>query len=101
MIVSVVYHLASGQKFDLDYYMKSHVPLVGSLLGPCGLKGTQFLHGTGSPSGPARIKLIALLEFDSLAAFGAAMDKHGAAIMGDIANFTDTQPSIQFNEQLT
>lgn len=100
MIVSVIYQLGSGQKFDLDYYMKSHVPLVGSLLGPLGLKRTQFLHGTGAPSGPPATELIALLEFDSVDAFGAAMEKHGAAILGDIANFTDAQPSIQFNEQL-
>ena len=101
MIVSVIYQLGSGQTFDLDYYLKSHVPLVGSLLGPCGLKRAQYLHGTGSPGGPAPTKLIALLEFESDAAFGAAMDQHGDAIMGDIANFTESQPSIQFNETLT
>jgi uncharacterized protein (TIGR02118 family) len=74
--------------------------MVGSLLGPCGLKSTQILHGTGSPSGAAPAKLIALLEFDSLEVFGAAMEKHGAAVLGDIPNFTDAQPSIQFNEKL-
>ena len=101
MIVSVIYHLAAGQKFDLDYYVKSHVPLVDSLLGPCGLKRTQYLHGTGAPNGAPAAKLIALLEFDSLAEFAAAMEQNGAKLMGDIANFTDAQPSIQFNEQLT
>jgi len=100
MIVSVIYTLAPGQKFDLDYYMKSHIPMVGSLLGPLGLKGTQVLHGIGSPAGAAPAKLIALLDFETLEAFGAAMEKHGSAIMGDIAKFTDAQPSIQFNEKL-
>ncbi|WP_428540443.1 EthD family reductase [Rhodopila sp.] len=98
MIVSVIYHLAAGQKFDLDYYVKSHVPLVNSLLGPHGLKRTQFLHGTGAPSGAPSAELIALLEFDSLAEFAAAMEQNGGKLMGDIANFTDAQPSIQFNE---
>lgn len=100
MIVSVIYQLTANEKFDLDYYLKSHVPLVDRLLGPNGLKRAQYLHGIGSPNGAAAAKLIALLEFDSLAAFGAAMETHGAAIMGDIPNFTDAQPSIQFNEQL-
>jgi len=100
MIVSVIYRLEPGQKFDLDYYLKSHIPLVGSLLGPNGLKRTQVLHGVGAPCGAPAAKLVALLEFDSTEAFGAAMAKHGAAILGDIPNFTDSQPSIQFNEQL-
>jgi len=100
MIVSVIYALAPGQTFNLDYYMNSHIPLVGSLLGPCGLKSTQVLHGTGAPGGAAAAELIALLEFESLDVFGAAMEKHGAAVLGDIPNFTDAQPSIQFNEKL-
>ena len=100
MIVSVIYQLAPGQKFNLDYYMKTHIPMVGSLLGPCGLKSTQVLHGIGSPSGTAAAEVIGLLEFDSLEVFGAAMEKHGAAVLGDIPNFTDSQPSIQFNEKL-
>ena len=100
MIVSVVYPVGSGQKFDVEYYKKSHMPLVDSLLRPSGLKRAQYLHATGAPGGQPEIKLIALLEFDSLDAFKTAMDKNGAALMGDIANFTDVQPSIQFNEQL-
>jgi uncharacterized protein (TIGR02118 family) len=102
MIVSVIYQLAPGQTFDLDYYMKSHTPMVNSLLGPEGLKSLKILKGTGTPDGkPAAVEVIALLEFDSMAKFGAAMDKHGAAVLGDIPKFTNTQPSIQFNEPLT
>jgi uncharacterized protein (TIGR02118 family) len=100
MIVSVIYSLAPGQKFDLDYYMKSHIPLVAARLEPVGLKSTKVLHGIGSPGGAAAAKLIALLDFESLETFGAAMEKHGGEILGDIPNFTDSQPSIQFNEQL-
>jgi uncharacterized protein (TIGR02118 family) len=101
MIVSVMYQVGPGHKFDLDYYMKTHVPLVGSLMGPAGLKGAQVLHGIGSPSGdPAGYHIIALLEFESLDTFKAAADAHGAAVFGDIPNFTDVQPSLQFNERL-
>ena len=32
MIVSVIYQLTPGQTFDLDYYMKSHIPMVQSLM---------------------------------------------------------------------
>jgi len=100
MIVSVIYRLGPGQRFDLDYYLKSHIPLVSSRWGTLGLKGVQVLHGTGSPTGPAPVKLIALLDFESLQAFGAAIEKHGAEVLGDVPNFTEAQPAIQFNEQL-
>ena len=36
MFVSVMYQVGAGQKFDLDYYMKTHVPMVGRLMGPAG-----------------------------------------------------------------
>jgi uncharacterized protein (TIGR02118 family) len=100
MIVSVVYQLQPGQKFDLDYYMKTHIPLVNDRWKSIGLKSVQVLHGTGSPGGPPPIKLIALLEFESAQAFQNAVEKHGAEIMGDVPKFTDTQPSLQFNDKL-
>ena len=102
MIVSVMYQVGQGQKFDLDYYMKSHIPLVGSLFGPAGMKSAQILQGVGSPSGSgAAYHIIALLDFDSFDTFKAAADAHGAAVFGDIPNFTDVQPVIQFNERLS
>jgi uncharacterized protein (TIGR02118 family) len=101
MIVSVMYQIGSGQKFDLDYYMKTHIPLVGSRWGSAGLKGSQVLRGIGSPSGdPAMYHIIALLDFESLDAFKAAAEAHGKEIFADIPNFTNVQPSIQFNERV-
>ena len=101
MIVSVMYQVGAGQKFDLDYYMKTHIPMVGSLFGPAGLKGAQVLRGVGSPSGdPATYHVIALLDFESADGFKAAVDAHGAKVFGDIPNFTDVQPAIQFNDRL-
>ena|SRR5689334_2381015 len=101
MILSVIYQLQPGQKFDVDYYMKKHIPLVEERLKTQGLKNVQVLHGTGSPGGAPPVKLIALLEFDSVQAFQSGMEKHGAEIMGDVARFTDTQPQIQFNDKLS
>jgi uncharacterized protein (TIGR02118 family) len=101
MIVSVMYQVGSGHKFDLDYYMKTHVPLVGSLWGSFGLKEARILQGIGSPSGdPAGFHIIALLDFESLDGFKAAAAAHGKEVLGDIPNFTDVQPAIQFNDRL-
>jgi uncharacterized protein (TIGR02118 family) len=101
MIVSVLYKVDPGQTFDLDYYMKKHVPLVQTLWGPCGLRGAQVLRGAGSPGGgPAAYHLMALLDFESLDAFKAAAELHGKEVLGDIPNFTNGEPTIQFNESL-
>ncbi len=101
MIVSVIYQLQPGQKLDLDYYVKTHIPLVKARWESLGLKGVQMLKGTGSPAGPAPAALITLLDFESLQAFQTAVETHGAEVMGDVAKFTDTQPSIQFNDVLS
>lgn len=100
MIVSVIYTLQDGQNFDIGYYLKSHIPMVQELFTPSGMTSVQVLEGTGSPAGPAPAKIIALLEFSSDDGFQDAIAKHGARVLGDIANFTQTQPSIQFNRKL-
>lgn len=101
MIVSVLYKVDAGAKFDLDYYLATHIPLVRSLWGPQGLSSVRVLKGTGiAGGGAAHFSYIALLDFELMAAFEAAAQKHGAEIIGDIANFTDAGPIIQFNEQI-
>jgi uncharacterized protein (TIGR02118 family) len=96
-----MYKIGSGQKFDLDYYINTHMKMVGSLFGPAGMRSAQVLRGIGSPTGePPSIDVIALLDFDTIEAFKAAAYAHGAAIFGDIPNFTNVQPSIQFNDRL-
>lgn len=101
MIVSVMYELKDGQTFDLDYYMQHHIPLVRELLGPQVLNEATVLQGIGSPGGPAPVQFMALLDVVSLEAFGGAMQTHGSAIMGDVPNFTNAQPSIQFNNKVS
>jgi uncharacterized protein (TIGR02118 family) len=38
------------------------------------------------------------LYFDSVEAFQAAFSPHAGAIMGDIPNYTNVQPTIQVSE---
>ena len=101
MIVSVMYQVGGGQKFDLDYYMKTHIPMVYARFGAFGLNKIEVLRGTGSPSGEAaQYHVIALLDFNADDGFATAVDAHGHEVMGDIPNFTDTQPTLQFNDRL-
>lgn len=102
MIVSVLYKIAPNDTFDLDYYMKKHIPLVEQLWGPLGLQDVKVLRGTGMINGDlSAYHLIALLDFKSADAFSIAAEKHGAQVLGDVPNFTSGTPTIQFNESLT
>lgn len=97
--VSVMYPNSSEAKFDVDYYCNTHVPMVGELLGDA-LKGGAVDSGLagGAPGEAAPFIAMGHLTFDSVEAFQAAFGPHTEKIMGDIPNFTNTQPQIQISE---
>ena len=98
-VVAVMYPGAGTSKFDLDYYMAHHIPLVRRLWSSMGLSDIQVLRGTDGPDGtPPTYTAVALLTFSSMDAFGAAAEAHGKEIFADIPHFTDAKPVIQFNE---
>jgi uncharacterized protein (TIGR02118 family) len=97
--VSVFYPYREGSTFDIDYYCNSHIPMVRQKLGTA-CKGAAVEQGivgatTGSP--PAFIAM-GHLYFDSAEAFQAAFGPHSEAIMADIPNYTDIQPTIQISD---
>ena len=98
-LVSVMYPGGSGTRFDMGYYLGTHMPLVRERWSPMGLHEAKIVKGVGTPDGgPAPFQVMALLTWESADAFKAAVDRHGAEIFGDIPNFTDTQPVVQINE---
>jgi len=86
-------------KFDWDYYMTKHTPLVEKLLKPA-LKKVEVEKGLagGAPGTDATYQCVCNLHFDSVEAFQAAFGPHAGEIMGDIANYTDTQPVVQISD---
>lgn len=97
--VSVLYPNDSGAKFDMAYYCKTHMDLVRSKLGAACKKIAveQGLAG-GAPGAPATYVAMGHLYFDSVEAFQGAFGPHAGAIMGDLPNFTNTQPTVQISE---
>lgn len=93
VIVSVLYPLAGGVRFDLGYYMDSHIPLVERLLKPMGLRQTRVFEST-APGLDAEFGIIAELFFDTAEELNAALAAHGAETQADIPNFTDATPVI-------
>lgn len=101
ILVTVMYPAGAGTKFDLDYYLTQHMPLVRQRWSPHGLTHTQVVKGVGKPDGSApEYQMAALLTFGSVDDFKAAGKAHGKEIFADIANFTDTQATVQINEIL-
>lgn len=76
---------ADAAAFDA-YYSATHVPLAKTVPG---LRGYQVSAGpVAGPGGPTGIHLVAMLQFDSLAAIQAALAApEGAATAADLANF--------------
>jgi uncharacterized protein (TIGR02118 family) len=95
--VGVFYPLT--KKFDWDYYLNKHTPMIQKLLAPA-MKKVEIEQGLagGGPGAPATYTAICQLHFDSVAAFQQAFAPHAADIMGDIANYTDVQPVVQISD---
>ncbi|KAF5615203.1 dimeric alpha-beta barrel [Fusarium sp. NRRL 25303] len=81
----------SGPSFDLDYYLKSHIPLVSKVWGPLGLQGWDVLtFPTGAP-----YQVQVTLKWKSLEAYEqAATGKPAEGLFGDIKNFTTAEPIL-------
>ena len=98
--VSVFYPNEPGKRFDLDYYLNRHKPLVMARMGPLGLKGLTVDKGLsgGAPGSAAPWVCIGHMRFESLEAYKQAMKAHGKEVMADVPNFTDCVPQIQVSE---
>ncbi|UFW51301.1 MULTISPECIES: EthD family reductase [Bradyrhizobium] len=100
ILVTVQY--AAGSDFDLDYYLKKHIPLVKERWTPLGLRSAQVIQQIAKLDGrPPDFQVAALLTFESRDDFNAAGKAYGKEIMADIANFTRARASVQINKLLT
>jgi len=97
--VSVLYPNGTDTKFDMDYYLARHMPMVKAKLGEAckGIAVEQGLGGGLPGSSPAFIAMGHLL-FDSVDAFQQAFGAHAEAIVADIPNYTNAQPTVQVSE---
>ncbi|MCR9149465.1 MAG: EthD family reductase [Rhodobacteraceae bacterium] len=98
MTLQVIYPIAEGTRFDYDYYLETHLPLVSEHMG-AHLQGATASRGVagGAPDSPAPNYVIATLRFADEAALTAALAVAGPVI-ADIPNFTDTVPQMTVGE---
>ena len=93
---SVLYAKTQDAKFDLNYYVEKHIPLVKARLEEYGLVRVEV--DKGVEGGPAPFVCIGHLYFNSLEDFQKGLEAHGEEIMGDVPNYTDIEPQIQVSE---
>src|SRR5262245_4663740 len=97
--VSVLYPNTAGCRFDMNYYLNQHMPMVQQKLGPaCKRMAVEEGIAGGAPGAPALYVAMGHLYFDSTDAFQTAFAPHAQAILADIPNYTNVQPTIQISE---
>ena len=87
---------ADAAVFD-DYYFSKHVPLVKTLPG---LRSYEVTNGdVMGAAGKHGVYLVAILEFDSMAAIQAAIaSPQGQATVADLANFAGAGVDVMMGE---
>lgn len=97
--VSVFYPNTEGKRFDMDYYLSKHLPLVSKTLGSA-LKDANYEKGLAGtePDTPPKYVAIANLYFQSMEEFGEAFGNAAPTLMADLPNFTDIEPVGQISE---
>ena len=89
--LSVSYPSSDTSTFDHDYYSATHVPLMTSTWNPL---STSVDKGVNGPNVAA-----VHCTFETMDALQAAMGNPGtAAVIADVANYTNIAPVMQISE---
>jgi uncharacterized protein (TIGR02118 family) len=97
--VSVMYPNGADTRFDLNYYLAKHMPMVQAKLGGA-LKKVEVDHGLGGAAPGESPAFVAMchLHFESVDAFQQAFGANAEAIVADIPNYTNAQPTVLVSE---
>jgi uncharacterized protein (TIGR02118 family) len=97
--VSVLYPRGEGGRFDFDYYVKVHMPMSIRLLGD-EIKAVSVERGVSGTEPGSPPAYVALCHFtcETREAFERAFLPHAETLRGDMPNYTDIVPIIQFND---
>jgi uncharacterized protein (TIGR02118 family) len=95
--VSVLYPTGEGKTFDMAYYVSTHMPLGGKLLG-AKYEVDQGLMG-GAPGSPPPFMAMGHFFFDSIEGFATALTPEvSEQLMADVPNYTNAEPVFQVSE---
>lgn len=97
--MSVYYPANGGSKFDHDYYLTRHMPLIQERLGDACLR-YEIDKGIAGREPGSEPEFVAACHVYSqnLATFQEALGPHREEIAADVANYTDIPPIVQISE---
>jgi uncharacterized protein (TIGR02118 family) len=101
--ICILYPNTEGSRFDVDYYVNTHMPMSIELLSAHpGFKGVSVERGVNGvmPGTDAPYVVMCQFLFTSFDDFLSAFIPHAAKLQGDMPNYTDIEPVIQMNELL-
>jgi len=86
----VTYAGDADTRFDRDYFVNAHLPLVMEAWSPYGLLGVSALFPDGHQQG---VIAVAVCRFRDAAAVSSALAApRSAEVMADVTNYTDSEP---------
>lgn len=97
--VAVLYPNGEGKTFDMDYYERTHMPMVAGFLGN-NLKFYEIDKGIAGRTPTDKIPYLAVGYFyiQDTARYNKAIGQNREAILNDFKNYTNIQPIIQISE---
>ena len=95
--ISVLYPNTPGSRFDVEYYLNTHMPMSARLLGPA-IKAITVEIGVPGPQGPPPFAAICAFTCETVADFTQAFTPVAGELQGDIPKYTDIEPVIQISE---
>jgi len=99
--ISSIYRIKDGYEFNFNYYLNKHMPRSIELLSRAkGFKGVSVERGIDIDEPKIESSYVAMCHyyFESLEDFMAAFGPHAEELQGDIANYTNIEPTIQISE---
>ena len=97
--ISVLYPTKAGSRFDVDYYLNTHMPMAERLLGSA-VKAisVEIGIGGGAPGAPPPFAAMVGFTSESVDAFMGAFVPAMGQLQADIPNYTDIEPVVQVSE---
>jgi uncharacterized protein (TIGR02118 family) len=97
--ITVLYPNKPGSHFDVEYYLKTHMPMSAKLLGTA-VKAISVEIGRSGAASEDQPPFAAICGFtcETVQAFTDAFLPVAGQLQGDIPNYTDIEPIIQISD---
>lgn len=97
--VAILYPNGEDKTFNMDYYEKTHMPMVAGFIGK-NLKFYEIDKGIAGRTPNDKVPFVAIGYFyiHDVAEYNKAIAQNRDAVISDFKNYTNIQPVVQINE---